>query len=342
MRRNSSAEFGMRIANWGSVITPLVVVLWLTVAVLADTRAERAARLTKLTPAEKEDLLRKKERFEKLEPAERDRLRHLHESLSAVPDADQLHGVLERYSNWLKGLNSAQRSEILDMPPDERIARIKELVRIQEGIRFRDFVDYSLPAADQELIYKWLEKFVAENEKEILDSIRDDRDRRWVREIKDDQARRRHLIMRLPHRWGNSRMPFPSKEEIQEMIAKLSEMTRVAIDKAQDANERQARANQLVGAAIGSIVIPHVNEAELLSFYAALPADKRAPLENLDSEELRMSLRKLWRAEKLREQWGGRGGSRPPGGDGPRGRGGPLPDFGQPPGFASPAPRDKK
>ena len=108
----------------------------------------------------------------------------------------------------------------------------------------------------------------------------------------------------------------------------------------------------LVGAAIFSINFPQPSEDELRKFYAALPADKRAPLENLEPAELLPELRRLYRMDQFAKQGGPwRGGPRPPGGEGPRGRGGPgpggfgapPPDFSQqPPGFASPAPTDKK
>ena len=149
-----------------------------------------------------------------------------------MPHSSQ--GVLIRYSNWLKGLNSAQRSEILDMPTDERIVRIKQIVQMQEQQRFRDFVDYNLPSPDQDLIYKWLDKFVETNEKDILSAIHDDRDRRRIRDIDDAQARRRMLITRLGSRWFNSRMPFPSETEIDAMVATLSETTRKELEKAKE------------------------------------------------------------------------------------------------------------
>jgi hypothetical protein len=298
MRCSRIADRGLRIADWLLGITVALAVLAFAVTLWADTTAERAARLEKLTANEREELLRKKQRFDKLDPEEQDRLRKLHESLSAQPDAELLQGVLVRYSNWLKGLNPAQRSEILDMPAEERLARIKQIVQVQEQQRFRDFVDYNLPSEDQQHIYRWLDKFVAGNEKEILDNIRDDRDRRWIRDIEDDQARRRMLMTRLGARRFNPRMPYPSDAEFDAMAAALSETTRKELAKAKDAGERLERTKHLVGAAIFSINFPHPSEDELRKFYAALPADKRAPLENLEPAELLPELRRLYRMDR--------------------------------------------
>lgn len=357
MRCKRISDCRLQIADLAIGLVVVVAIGGFSVIALADTAAERAARLEKLSASEKEELLRKKQRFDKLDLEEQARLRKLHESLSAKPDAAQLEGVLIRYSNWLKGLNSAQRSEILDMPAEERVARIKQIVRMQEQQRFRDFVDYNLPGPDQESINKWLDKFVEANEKDILSEIRDDRDRRRIREIDDAQARRRVLITKLNSRWFNPRMPFPSDAEIDAMAATLSETTRKELEKAKEPKERLDRMKHMVGAAIFSINFPHPSEDELRKFYAALPADKRAPLENLEPAELLPELRRLYRMDQFAKQGGPwRGGPRPPGGEGPRGRGGPgpggpgpggfgapPPDFGQqPPGFASPTPDKKK
>ncbi|HEX5105162.1 MAG TPA: hypothetical protein VFV87_15185, partial [Pirellulaceae bacterium] len=155
--------------------------------VLADTPAERAASLSKLSPDQKEELLRKKQRFDALDPAEQQRLRELHAALSAGADAEQLHTTAVRYANWLKGLQPGERAEVLSLPADKRIVRIREIVSQQERQRFRDLSN--LPPNDQEFVYQWLDKFVADNEKAILEAIPSYRDRRDIRETKDDRAR---------------------------------------------------------------------------------------------------------------------------------------------------------
>jgi hypothetical protein len=345
MRSRSISDFRFQISNWGALA--VVVMACLALTVWADTTAERTKRLASLSPEEKEDLLRKKQRFDALKDEEKQRLRDLHQSLSAEADAVQLHALAVRYSNWLKALAPTVRSSLQSLPADQRIERIKEIVRGQEAQRFREFVNYNLPPNDQEQIYQWLDKFVEENEKQILDAIRDDHDRRRIRNIDDDRARRRSLISRMGFRYPGSKMPFPSKEEINQMVDGLSETTRKELDKATDPGKRQGRAYELVGAAIFSILQPQPSESELRKFYADLPAEKQAPLENLDPEQLQIELRKMFRMEKY-GRWGGpqRGGfdrDKGGGGDGRGPRPGPPPpEFNQPPGFASPAPQDKK
>ena len=332
MRSRANAECGMRNAEWWAAGLAAVLVVGVAVVAWADSAAQRAEKLAKLSAEEKEELLRKKERFDALPLEEQDRLRKLHQSLESSPNAPQLAVVMERYTNWLKALQTpAQRTELLSMPPDKRIEAIKEIVREQEKQRFKDFAEYNLPAGDQEHIYQWLDKFVAGHEKEMLDAIRDDRDRYHVRNLEDDRARRKSLIIRMGFRRPDSKMPFPSQAEIDAMVKELSETTRKELAKPPVEDERADRARRLVYAAIGSIALPHASEEELLKYYASLPAEKRAPLENLDAEQLQPALRKLHRMERFSK---GRGAP-PRGGRGPSG--GPPSDLNrQPPGFANP------
>ena len=88
-------------------------------------------------------------------------------ALSAEPDAAQLHDAGGAVYDLAPGALAAVRSSVQSLPADKRIERIKEIVREQQKRRFRDFARDHLPAEDQEHIYQWLDKFVADNEKEI-------------------------------------------------------------------------------------------------------------------------------------------------------------------------------
>jgi hypothetical protein len=337
MASRGISDFGFRISDlaWGCVFG--LAALAITSAAIAETYAERAARVAALSPGEKAELLKKKQRFDALSEEEKQRLRQLHESLSSAPDSQQLQVLLTRYSNWLKGLQPGRRADLLDLPSAERIVQMKEIVREQERQRFSEFVYYNVPDEDQKKIYEWLDGFVLEKEDEILGALRDDRDRRHIRHIDDDRARRRTLITRLGFRRPDSKIPFPSKEEIGELVAGLSETTRKELEKAADAKTRQDREQQLVFGAIWSISFPPPSEEELSKYFAQLSPERRSELENLDRDDLQRSLRRMYRADKL----GWRGGP-PRGGDGFRGSrpgppGPPGPDLDkQPPGFASP------
>ncbi len=295
--------------------------------------------LAKLSIQEKEELLRKKERFDALaaaapvegQPDEQERLRKLHAELAAAPDVEELDRILFRYSDWLKGLTSAQKGEVQDFeqPMDKRIARIAEIVHFQQSQRFREYLRESFPTQSEDLekISAWLHKFVEKHEENIYEAL-DDRDRRRIRDINDEQHRRRALVMRLGGTWGNRRMPFPKDDELLELVATLSDETRSELEKATDTKDRASRARELIGAAIFTTSFPPASEEELLKFYSQLPADKREFLDRLDSDQMQRQLRHMHRMAKY-GAWGGSGRGR-----GGEGRGGP----GRGPGRDGPGP----
>ncbi|MCI0358048.1 MAG: hypothetical protein L0211_06175 [Planctomycetaceae bacterium] len=291
-------------------------------ALWADSYADRAAEVKALSAEKKAELLRKKERFDKLSDAEKNRLRGLHEQLASSPDGPELLKLMGRYCDWLKGLNPRERDEVLSLPADKRIARIKEIVSRQEGQRFTEYVNFHLPKPDQDAIYKWLDDFVAKHEEEILDQLSEN-ERKWFPRIDDDRARRKALIPKLLRRRGDSNMPFPSSEETDQMVASLSAETRGRLD-APGGTDRSDRLRELVGAAILSVSIPPPSEDDLRKLFASLPAADKGRLEEMDPDEMDRALRFMYRARHIAGR-GYRGGGPPGRGPGP-----------PPPGFANP------
>jgi hypothetical protein len=324
-------NLGFGIWDLGAVVGAMalcVSVAW------ADTYAERAAKVQGLSEADKTALLAKKQRFDELKDSEKQRLRQLHEQLSAAPDAAQLQKVMGRYCDWLKSLEPTERATLLSMEPDKRIERIKEIVSRQEHRRFSDYVTFYLPENDRQAIYKWLDDYVGSHEPEILEDLDRD-DRRRVREMDDEKAKRRMLIFRLAFRRPGSKLPFPSSHEIETMLAGLTEATQKRLPEA-GAEDRKARANELVVAAIWSIAAPPPSEEELRKFYTGLKVEDRARLDAMDREAMQKELRKMhWYARMRGGSGGGFRGGAVKGDDGPRG---PRPGGQtQPPGFANPA-----
>jgi len=337
MAARSILDFGLWLSDWRRAAVAAFIVAVGTSVVWADSYAERAATIRSLTSEEKAELLRKKQRFDELKDAEKNRIRDLHSQLSAEPNAAELMNLMGRYCTWLKILTSRERDEVLSLPEDKRIDRIKEIVRRQEGQRFTQYVKYHLPKEDQEAIYKWLDEFVASHEMEILDRLRDD-DRRRVRAIDDAKARRKTLIQRLPLRRNDPKMPFPTPEESNQMVESLSVATRERLNKPA-VTDRGDRVRELVGAAIMSIAIPPPSDDDLRKLFASLPTEEKGRLEEMDSEQMQGALHFMWRAKHFQGgrggPWGGfRGdGRRDDDRDGPRG---PRPAGPPPPGFASP------
>ena len=104
--------------------------------------AARRARVESLAPADRQQLARQQERFDSLTPEEQQQLRQFHDDLEADPNHERLRKVLGSYYNWLKTLGPGQRAELLDLPPAERVERIKKLRAEQTS---RDFREWGVP-----------------------------------------------------------------------------------------------------------------------------------------------------------------------------------------------------
>src|SRR5437667_3847889 len=136
-----------------------------------DSYVQNAARLEKMTADQKDDLRRKKMRFDGLSSDEQQKLRDLHGSISNDSNSKELLETDKSYSRWLATLDSSERSTLLDIKdPQQRITRIKELMQQQEERRFRDYAG-NLPEEDRSAIYKWLGEWAIAHADEIREQL---------------------------------------------------------------------------------------------------------------------------------------------------------------------------
>ena len=308
-------------------IARLLVPAWLSLTLLAvplhawadETPEERAARLARMPAEEKQELLRKKERFDKLLADEQRRLRELHHSISSAENAPQLQGTLSRYSQWLRSLSSAERAELLVLPCDERIAKIKEIVRRQEAQRFRQFAGSDLPDQDKDIIYEWLKEFVAKHEDEIVSALSPDFRRRLS---PDPERRRKSLIFWFGFRRPGGEAPYTTRDDFALLLPKLSEATRRELEKIPP-EEKENAASELVRATVYSKMMPQVKEEDLKEFFSKLTPTERARLDSQNPDQMKRELTRMYHSSQFRNRDG-----RPPG-DGPHfGPSGDNPRFG--------------
>ena len=140
-----------------------------------ESEASRRERLEKMSAEEKEMLAEKKERFDSLPKDEQQHLRDLHQSVAASSEVDDLTGVMTRYHAWLKNLPAEVRRDVLALPADKRVEKIKSVLREQESQRFRQLAG-QLPQADIDAIFAWLESFIELNQERLLERVHR---RRW-------------------------------------------------------------------------------------------------------------------------------------------------------------------
>ena len=318
-----------------------------------ETLAERRARIERMDPARKAELRRAQEQFAALGPAEQQRLHDLHDRIEAHPRSDELLAVMERYCGWVNTLAPPERADLRELPPDERIEKIKELREEQSRRRqsgpggFRGFGWgerlRKLSLEEREGLMRWLEQYMDRNAPELIESLPEEQ-RKKLREdleqAKDDLQRRRGLFVDMWVLWqlANQGKPMPlSDEDLQELRSQLSPDARQRAEKMSPDTQRPF----LVGL-IGAFVFNHSHEQLSQYLEKEITGREREYLTGLPPEEMR---RQLWRSY-FRSKWpgisppehrSGRGWPRrpfSPGPDGPPGprrrydRDGPSPPFG--------------
>lgn len=283
---------------------------------------EARSRIDKMSAAEKTELNRKCDRFYGLNPDEQDRLKRLHSELGRRPDADRLRGVMERYAEWLKTLPSGQRSELLSLPPEERLAEIKRLMQERETSQMRHFVSRdALSDEDLEAIGQWLDRYIKNHEAELLENAPHFKEK--IASLQDGPQRR--LLLYFAIRMSPRKDLFrPSDEEIKELEEQLSAQACKQLATAKQDGTYGTLAQTWMRAALYSKrLAPAVDHEQLRKFFhEELDAKQREYLESLPRQRMEFELTRLFQAHQLREYFGGEfpGGFGRPGG-GFRGRG---------------------
>lgn len=312
---------------------PLVVAisggLILLVCVAADPPlADRAAmesareRLEGMSDVDKAALLQKKRYFDELSPATQEQLRRIHAELSGDHDRDRLRDVLERYSEWLKTLSPVERAEVISLPAEQRIGKIRDLLRAQETERFHRMVGGGLDPADLKAIRQWLDDFVDAHADQILATLPPEWRARVPAADDDEPDRRRAFLRAVFLRGGGPNMPRPSAEDEQRLRASLSRDAVAVLNKAESDEDRSRLIQTWIRAADFSRMWAHVSVEELQQFaQESLDDRERDRLETLPRDQMYRELRWLYNQRRFGPSgdWSRRkfpsGGGRRAGGD---------------------------
>lgn len=305
---------------------------WLSTATAYADPPTRES-LESLSAEEKKTLLEKKVRFDSLPTEEQNRLRELNTAITSSAHSQQLHNTLDRYHEWLKSLTTKQRADLLELPADKRIERIKELMQEQERSRLRDLGGKQLPELDIDAIFDWLDEFMKQHEEKYLERLPEDYRKKLLDQ--EEVSRRRSLMRGIIMRGPRNDFPMPMREDFDRLLPTLSAATRAALESAKTPDEKQQLARQWIFSAMISKVLPAASEEDLRKVFNELPPDQRERLERKSPEEVKRELTwrfhwKQWPGREGREGWRGPGsgfgpGPRPGGGPGggPPGQGGP-------------------
>lgn len=270
----------------------------------SETPAARRERIEAMTAEEKAELRRKQESFVNLTEAEQARMRELHNDLAAREDGERLHQVLERYHAWLATLSSAERTEVLGLPPEKRVEKIRTILQKQEDERFRKEVSDKLTREDREAIMKWLAAFVESHRDEIREATPPE-------QRSPDRDRQPPPMFVLLRGWGenNQKMPRPSADDVQSLLKELSPGAQATLQSVSEPEKRMEVAQRWIKAAIWSRsrwAPPPVDKEELRKFYAeTLSVSERERLEALTPQEMQKALQRMYYEHHFRRGGGG-------------------------------------
>jgi hypothetical protein len=287
-------------------------------ALRAEDLADRRLAIARMSPVDQQELLRKQERFLALPAEEQERLRQFQAVIDADPQASRLRSVLVGYHEWLKTLSPSERYGLAEMPPADRVERIKQIMRRQELERQREL----LTSSDKREIVRWLEDIVWQHRDRLIKEMPPDARKRFLKESQEEQRRR------LPYAAMRSRRDAPQREQVDEKD--IERLSRQLSAKAKDELAKQPSLQEkrkLVGGWISTAMFDRSRfgrgsrrpsmppEADLVRFFQEeLPARDRDELMGLPSDEARERLVRLyWQRERGESML--RGGPRP---DGPR------------------------
>lgn len=315
------------------------VVLFLLIgasALAEESLADRRAQIASLSLAEQQQLMRNQERFAALTEEQQARMRQLHVELTKDAESAKLRGVLDRYYDWLKTLSVEERAELAELNADQRIERIRQLIKRQreEHERRRPrFVntDPPLPPEDAQVISRWFSDLAWKYRELVMKDLPQNR-RKDFEEL-DEGAKRRQVTITALRRWKSDPIPVTT-EDLDRLTGQLSPGTRQRLAAANSPQQKKRLARewllQSMMARMGSFPMRRsmVSSEDLERFFETeLPDEDRQRLMKLPSEQMQAELLGLyWQHTRAADGSGfgpprgrpeGRPFGRPDGRDGP-------------------------
>lgn len=316
--------------RWYRAAIAVALMLWPVLAAAATTDEgtleRRRQRIEQLDPAEKKELLAKKERFQSLPLDKQQRMRLLHRQIEADPHARRLRQVAHHYYEWLKTLTASERAELKGLPADERLARIRDLRQRMALRRLEEAAAGALVADDTKKIDKWITEIISARRDELIQQLSPEQ-RAWLERVPPDQPERRDWrLLGTLLRNRRSPLPVPRPDEVDRLIATLSPTAQEYIQGVNAENKANVVRSWIRAAVLSRFGPPRVSPEELERFYQNLDRAEKERFERMPAYRMEHELRReYFRRELGRRRWGDFG---PPGPPGPPPDNGPPPDHG--------------
>ncbi len=269
-----------------------------------DLQARRE-RLLAMAPEQKERLFHNQERLAALPATEQQKLRKVADELESDPQAEHLHHILVRYHDWLKKLSPGQRAELLELPADQRLAKIKE-IRADQSRRIHQESAAGEPVtlADFNHIIKWIEGYAWKHRDALLQDATPEM-RKQIERLPENK-RHRSILWLLLQRWRGGQqggLPPISEQDIAALTEKLSPQAHDRLTNSAGLSAQRQLVHRWVQAAVrhrmetvgASRSLSPIAQHELEQFFEhELTSDQREQLLALPPEKMQRELRRLY------------------------------------------------
>ena len=188
----------------------------------SKTLQQRRLWLDSTTTAEKLEVASLQRRFRSLTEPQRQQLRDFAEMLLQEPGSDALVEVMIRYSDWLSTVPAAQRFELLDEGPEQRVTRLRRLI---EARRFDRLRAVNISPADVQMVRNWSRGLIRTRRARML-ALMPETARQHVESLPDERRQLEWLFrFYLQPRFGVARRHpelLPTRQELTQLAAALS------------------------------------------------------------------------------------------------------------------------
>jgi hypothetical protein len=252
--------------------------------------------LDNLNDEERADLRRAKLRFEGLTDVEKNALRSTHEQILKRDDRDELLSAMQRYQIWSteRTYSNSDINSLSDMEPTKAIAKVKEMLKSER----ESMASNSFPSADKDVVFKWFDRLIEDNEQKIRDQIvklKKGREGRSLSRISADQSIDvlGFILIRMDHEFV---MSLISDEELTDLTESVSSYSRRLITGKANPTE-QRRFIVMMNSQI------YVSQEKLRHFYDhELTSDDRRKLERYTGQELRDKVKEQYIRSRFRNE----------------------------------------
>ena len=183
---------------------------------------QRRLWLDSTTTAEKLELASLQRRFRSLTETQRQQLRDFTETLLLEPRSDALLEVMVRYSDWLSTVPAAQRFELLEEGPEQRVAKLRRLIAVRRFDRLRAA---NISPADVQVVRKWSRGLIRTRRAQMI-ALMPETARQHVESLPDERRQLEWLFrFYLQPRFGVARRHpalLPTRQELTQLASDLS------------------------------------------------------------------------------------------------------------------------